>query len=168
MHQPWDKVIDRHRESIWLSYCHLHPERGETWYPEFTSHRPVAVPISACEALKIGAGTPPVLTKFGWLFLYHGVKEGELSTKDIKQLCYSAGLMILSDKDPYDVVYRSLQPILKPELPEEQVGIIADVVFPTGIDCRHDLGTPDRFDVYYGMADYRIGVARLDLPDTLW
>jgi hypothetical protein len=27
--------------------------------------------------------------------------------------------------------------------------------------------SPDRFDVYYGMADNRIGVARLDLPDFL-
>ena len=101
------------------------------------------------------------------MFLYHGVKEGERSAKDKKQLCYSAGLMILSDKDPYNIIYRSLQPILKPELPEEQIGVIADVVFPTGIDCRHDLGTPDRFDVYYGMADYRIGVSRLDVPDAL-
>jgi hypothetical protein len=25
----------------------------------------------------------------------------------------------------------------------------------------------DRFDVYYGMADNRIGVARLDLPKSL-
>jgi predicted GH43/DUF377 family glycosyl hydrolase len=40
-------------------------------------------------------------------------------------------------------------------------------VFPTGIDRRDDLNSPDRFDVYYGMADNRIGVARLDLPDFL-
>jgi len=40
-------------------------------------------------------------------------------------------------------------------------------VFPTGIDRRDDLGSPNRFDVYYGMADYRIGVARLDVPDFL-
>jgi predicted GH43/DUF377 family glycosyl hydrolase len=26
---------------------------------------------------------------------------------------------------------------------------------------------PDRFDVYYGMADKRIGVARLDLPEHI-
>ena len=38
---------------------------------------------------------------------------------------------------------------------------------PTGIDRRDDLGSPDRFDVYYGMADHRIGVARLDVPDSL-
>jgi predicted GH43/DUF377 family glycosyl hydrolase len=41
------------------------------------------------------------------------------------------------------------------------------VVFPTGIDRRDDLGKPERFDVYYGMADSRIGVARLDLPEVL-
>jgi predicted GH43/DUF377 family glycosyl hydrolase len=39
-------------------------------------------------------------------------------------------------------------------------------VFPTGIDRRDDLGLPNRYDVYYGMADSRIGVARLDLPDV--
>ena len=33
------------------------------------------------------------------------------------------------------------------------------------IDRRDDLGSLDRFDVYYGMADSRIGVARLDVPD---
>ena len=54
-----------------------------------------------------------------------------------------------------------------PELPQERRGIISNVVFPTGIDRRDDLGTPDRFDVYYGMADNRIGVARLDVPHFL-
>ena len=52
-------------------------------------------------------------------------------------------------------------------LPQERQGTVANVVFPTGIDRRDDLGTPDRFDVYYGMADNRIGVARLDLPSFL-
>jgi predicted GH43/DUF377 family glycosyl hydrolase len=56
---------------------------------------------------------------------------------------------------------------LTPVLPQERRGIVANVVFPTGIDRRDDLGSPDRFDVYYGMADDRIGVARLDLPDIL-
>ena len=40
-------------------------------------------------------------------------------------------------------------------------------MFPTGIDRRDDLGAPDRFDIYYGMADKRIGVARLDMPAKL-
>ena len=61
--------------------------------------------------------------------------------------------------------YRSAEPVLTPALPQERSGTVANVVFPTGIDRRDDLGTPDRFDVYYGMADNRIGVARLDVPD---
>jgi hypothetical protein len=40
-------------------------------------------------------------------------------------------------------------------------------VFPTDIDRRDDLGKPDRFDVCYGMADNRIGVARPDVPASL-
>jgi hypothetical protein len=57
---------------------------------------------------------------------------------------------------------------LGPGLLESTVGVsisFSSVVFPTGIDQRDDFGTPDRVDVYYGMADSRIGVARLDVPD---
>jgi predicted GH43/DUF377 family glycosyl hydrolase len=86
---------------------------------------------------------------------------------DGHHLCYSAGVMVLSEKHPRVIRYRSVEPILTPVLPQERDGIVANVVFPTGIDRRDDLGKPDRFDVYYGMADNRIGAARLDLPDHL-
>jgi predicted GH43/DUF377 family glycosyl hydrolase len=75
--------------------------------------------------------------------------------------------MVLSKEHPREILYRSAEPVLTPELPKEQHGVIDNVVFPTGIDRRDDLGTPDRIDVYYGMADKRIGVARLDVPDIL-
>jgi predicted GH43/DUF377 family glycosyl hydrolase len=86
---------------------------------------------------------------------------------DRYELCYSAGVMIFSKERQLVIRYRSAEPVLSPELPQERHGTIANVVFPTGIDRRDDLGLPDRFDVYYGMADKRIGVARLDLPDLL-
>jgi predicted GH43/DUF377 family glycosyl hydrolase len=56
---------------------------------------------------------------------------------------------------------------LTPMLPQERDGTVDNVVFPTGIDRREDLGTPNRLDIYYGMADNRIGVARLDLPEQI-
>jgi len=74
--------------------------------------------------------------------------------------------MVLS-KDIRGNLYRSVEPVLTPQLPQERSGIIDNVVFPTGIDRRDDLGLPDRIDVYYGMADSRIGVARLDVPEIL-
>ena len=75
--------------------------------------------------------------------------------------------MVLSEKHPQKILYRSPEPVLTPELPDELRGTIANVVFPTGIDRRDDLGVPDRFDIYYGMADNRIGVARLEIPKRL-
>jgi predicted GH43/DUF377 family glycosyl hydrolase len=107
------------------------------------------------------------LTRHGWLIVYHGVSEIDAPETDSHMLRYSAGIMIFSKEHPLVISYRSVEPVLTPELPNERHGIVANVVFPTGIDRRDDLGTPDRFDVYYGMADNRIGVARLDLPDHL-
>jgi predicted GH43/DUF377 family glycosyl hydrolase len=133
----------------------------------FNFHHRLASPVSAWERLKIGGGTPPVLTPHGWLIVYHGVSEIEKPDSDSHSLCYSAGVMIFSKEHPLEITYRSKEPALTPESQQERQGIVANVVFPTGIDRRDDLGTPDRFDVYYGMADKRIGVARLDLPEHI-
>ncbi|MGB8472705.1 MAG: hypothetical protein WCE61_01320 [Candidatus Acidiferrum sp.] len=165
---PASREVDLDRESIWISYCRMVIEScGPNHLGQFTSHHRLATPVSPWERLKIGGGTPPVLTRHGWLIIYHGVKEMVNPSNDLHPLCYSAGVMVLSKEHPQKIRYRSSEPVLTPELPQERDGIVANVVFPTGIDRRDDLGAPDRFDVYYGMADNRIGVARLDLPDVL-
>jgi len=91
----------------------------------------------------------------------------EEPSNDGHHLRYSAGVMVLSKEHPRVIRYRSSEPVLTPLLRQERRGTVPNVVFPTGIDRRDDLGSPDRFDVYYGMADDRIGVARLDVPDIL-
>jgi beta-1,2-mannobiose phosphorylase / 1,2-beta-oligomannan phosphorylase len=127
----------------------------------------LATPVAAWEELKIGGGTPPILTRQGWMMVYHGVSKMNKPDAGARKLCYSAGVMVLDRDHPRTILYRSPQPILTPELIEERLGIVTDVVFPTGIDRRDDLGYPDRFDIYYGMADSRIGAARLELSDLL-
>lgn len=162
------RLVDIDRESIWISYCPLPPEGVE---PQrlglFNSHRRIATPVAPWEELKIGAGTPPVFTRHGWLIVYHGVSNIAAPGKDEHKLCYSAGVMVLARHHPQNILYRSAEPVLKPDLPQERQGTVPDIVFPTGIDRRDDIGSPDRFDVYYGMADNRIGAARLDVPDRL-
>ena len=166
------RELDLDRESIWISYRPLSLKaRGPSNLGEFSHHR-LATPVYPWERLKIGCGTPPVLTRHGWLIVYHGVSEIKGSGIEDPQkyghhLCYSAGVMVLSKEHPQVIRYRSAEPVLTPTLPEECLGTVDHVVFPTGIDHRDDLGLPNRFDVYYGMADMRIGVARLDVPDTL-
>ena len=166
---PHRHKLDLDRESIWISYCPLVLNDGEPGSLSccFTSHHRLATPASPWEKLKIGGGTPPVLTRHGWLIVYHGVSELPETGAPGHKLCYSAGVMVLSEEHPETIRYRSKEPVLTPTLPEECHGTVANVVFPSGIDRRDDLGMPDRFDVYYGMADYRIGVARLDLPAFL-
>ena len=167
------RKLDIDRESIWISYCPvgLRETAGGIGRPvhfqQFASHHRLATPVSPWERLKIGAGTPPILTRHGWLIFYHGVSEIEQSKNAGHHLCYSAGMMLLSKEHPQVILYRSVQPVLAPLLPQERQGTIANVVFPTGIDRRDDLDTPDRFDVYYGMADSRIGAARLDIPHNM-
>jgi predicted GH43/DUF377 family glycosyl hydrolase len=162
------RIVDLEHESIWISSCPMPSENLEPHNPGlFNSHQRLASPVSPWEILKIGAGTPPVLTRHGWLIVYHGVSKATGPDTTGRQLCYSAGVMVLSEEHPRIIRYRSAKPVMIPESPNELRGAIANVVFPTGIDRRDDLGTPDRFDVYYGMADSRIGVARLDLPAEL-
>jgi predicted GH43/DUF377 family glycosyl hydrolase len=164
---PASREVDLDRESIWISYCPAAlKSRAPDRLGQFTSHHRLATPVSEWERLKIGAGTPPILTKHGWLIVYHGV-SGLPVAGGGHPLCYSAGVMLLSKQHPRLIRYRSVEPVLTPVLPQERDGTVANVVFPTGIDRRDDLGTPDRFDVYYGMADKRIGVARLDLPEHI-
>jgi predicted GH43/DUF377 family glycosyl hydrolase len=166
-HHPGAREVDLNRESIWISYCPAAlKSRAPDRLGQFTSHHRLATPVSPWERLKIGAGTPPILTKHGWLIVYHGVSEAEDGAVG-HHLRYSAGVMMLSKQHPRLIRYRSVEPVLTPELALERDGTVANVVFPTGIDRRDDLGTPDRLDVYYGMADSRIGVARLDLPEQL-
>lgn len=167
-YQPSPRVLDRERESIWISYCPTAMAHGKPSHLcDFSSHHRLATPVSAWERLKIGGGTPPILTRHGWLTVYHGVSERVPASGTGRDLHYSAGVLVLSEDLPQVIRYRSLEAALTPELPQERQGIVANVVFPTGIDRRDDLGLPDRCDVYYGMADSRIGVARLDVPEHL-
>jgi predicted GH43/DUF377 family glycosyl hydrolase len=162
------REVDLDRESIWISYCPMELEGvGLDHLGLFNSHFRLASPVSPWEWLKIGGGTPPVLTRFGWLIFYHGVHNIPEPGSVELNLIYSAGVMVLSKEHPHEIRYRSTKPVLTPLLPQEIGGTVSNVVFPTGIDRRDDIGMPERFDVYFGMADKRIGVARLNLPGTL-
>ena len=61
------------------------------------------------------------------------------------------------------MLYRSPTPILSPQTVNELTGAEDTTVFPTGTDDHGD----GRIDVYYGMADTRIGAATLHVPDVL-
>jgi predicted GH43/DUF377 family glycosyl hydrolase len=150
------------RPSMWLSYAPL-AEIVATGHVVFGQHHRLAAPQQGWERLKVGGGTPPCVGH-AWLVLYHGVAGRIVEELDHQQEArYSVGALLLDGRDPRQVLYRSVRSILAPQVAAERTGVVPRVVFPTGVDARLD-GT---LDVYYGMADSRIGVARLCLTNLL-
>jgi predicted GH43/DUF377 family glycosyl hydrolase len=152
------------RESIRIGYVPVGPVlKDRSNLCNVAESRQVLCPDEKWGSIKIGAGTPPVRITLGgttgWLALFHGVDAigGGGQAPSIR---YAAGIVIHDLERPDRILYRSPQPVLTPETNEERRGVVDNVVFPTGLDPRPDLGD-HVYDVYYGQGDYSIGAARL-------
>ncbi len=115
---------------------------------------------------KIGAGAPPLKTKFGWLHIYHGV--GRFKEKRI----YALGVVLTSLDDPTKIIYRSKDPILEPEEYYELEGWVPNVVFSCGVvpkfkDSTEILDENDEIIVYYGGADEVMALAEGKIGDLI-
>jgi predicted GH43/DUF377 family glycosyl hydrolase len=155
--------IEESRESIWIAYISLEKAKEDIRKLVYVyGNELLAAPVEQWECLKIGGGTPPVKIPGGWLTYYHGVSGNiSLDPAVTKNVCYSAGALVLDPERPTTILYRSREPVLSPERDPEQHGIVPNVVFPTAADVREN----GEIDVYYGMADSSIGVARTRIPD---
>lgn len=91
---------------------------------------------SSSSNVKIGGGTPPILTPGGWLILYHGVEN------KTEVGIYRTFWALLENNDPSKILHNEHVPLLEanPLLTEEishQV-YLNDVVFTTGIAEHND------------------------------
>ncbi len=147
------------RPGIWISYVPAGlVAEDPAALVRLSDHRLVAMSEHPFERLKIGAGPAPIRVEEGWLLLHHGV-DGQLTDGFglQQQVRYTAGAMLLDPRDPARVLARTAEPLLEPETEEEREGVVGNVVFPTAIEEVDGVTY-----VFYGMADARIGVARLD------
>ncbi|MGR6320657.1 hypothetical protein Q2K19_22525 [Micromonospora soli] len=152
--------ITDERPGIWISYIpadEVHADLTALARPR--DHRCVALPQFPFEALKIGAGPPPLRVPEGWLLIHHGVTGHIPQGFDpaAQRVEYGAGAMLLDPADPGGVLARTAEPILLPETEAERTGTVPNVVFPTAIEQVDGVHF-----VFYGMADTTIGVARLE------
>lgn len=111
---------------------------------------------AAWDAVKVGAGPPPILTEHGWLLIYHGVKGYG------GHLVYRVGVALLDKKKPYRMIARSANWVFQAEAPYELSGLVPNVVFPTGLLVRGD-----ELWLYYGAADTYVCLATAKLADVL-
>ena len=110
----------------------------------------------AWDAVRVGAGPPPMLTQYGWLLIYHGVKQYG------GQMVYRAGVAMLDKDRPHKLIARSPHSIFQAEASYERSGFLPTVVFPTGL-----LRRGDELWMYYGAADTCTCLARAKLEDVL-
>jgi len=149
------------RDSIWISFVPLASVQADLdALTGWSQHRFLAGPEYPFEELKIGGGPAPLRVPEGWLLIHHGVTGAIVRAFAQQQnVHYAAGAMILDADRPWLVRSRTTTPLLVAETTEEQTGIVPNVVFPTAIEVVDGV----RY-VFYGMADSKIGVARLDGP----
>ena len=150
------------RETISIGYIPLDAVRADIQrLCTVTETCRLTLPPARWGRIKVGAGTPPVRVREGWLAVIHGVDEPEYA-QDGMPLRYSAGIIVHDPAHVERLVHRSPEPLFVPKLPGELSGTVGNVVFPTGIDPQGDRA----FDIYYGMADYAIGCGLLTLNES--
>ncbi len=145
-----DRPIGNGVGSIWISYS---PDLINWGRSEFV----FGPRARYWDSHRIGASAPPILTKFGWLEIYHGVKM--TSSGPI----YRIGAVMLDKENPARVLGRSLPPLLSPREDYERVGDIGNVVFACGAIVEDD----GQVKVYYGAADTSICVATVHIDEII-
>jgi len=130
-----------------LGECYFAGASSSPWHPGAAIHlarspdllhwKPADRPFlrarrSGPSNVKIGGGTPPILTENGWLILYHGVEhKGEVGI-------YRTFWALLDKNDPLHIIHiEDTTPLLEANAPltfdiKHQL-YIEDVVFTTGI-----------------------------------
>lgn len=145
-----DRPYSSEYGAIWISYS----DDLTAWYDSAV----VMTPRSGFwDADRIGAGVPPIELDYGWLEIYHGVKNTSAGP------IYRMGAVLLDPDDPSKVIARSAVPILSPREMYERVGDVGNVVFACGAIPEDD-GT---LKLYYGASDTHICVGTATITDIV-
>ncbi len=112
----------------------------ENWYNYLPDH---TINIAQNDQDHVEIGAPPVLTDHGWLLLYSYIKDYFTDQKH-----FTIKAMVLQKNNPKKILSRTDEELLAPEKSYEKVGIVPDIVFPSGVIVRDD-----HLSVYYGGAD---------------
>lgn len=121
-------------------------------------HQPLLGSNTAWDCGRIGAGTPPIRTREGWLVIYHGNNKAE---GDNGIGSYGAGQLLLDLDQPWQIRSAGTQ-VLAAELDYECQGFVPNVIFPTGL-----IQQGESLLIYCGAADTATCVVELGLADLL-
>jgi predicted GH43/DUF377 family glycosyl hydrolase len=99
-------------DNIWQAYS----DDSINWTPVI---KPVLEPRNGYfDSGYIEMGSPPILTKQGWLIIYHGIDSRKSNR------IYRLGAVLVSREDPTKIIWRCSKPILEPTELYERIGQI--------------------------------------------
>ena len=132
---------------MWISFS----KDLEHWGDDYS----VLVSKKGWDSNRVGAGCPPILTKKGWLEIYHGVHP---------KMGYCMGAALFDKNNPYKLLARGYHdlPLLTPTTEYEKKGYMPNVVFPTGL-----IEDKDKVLLYCGGADTVTSVKEIYLDEIL-
>lgn len=137
----FDKEEDIWSESYW-----------QVWYKNFEKY---ALPLQRRPEDHVENGAPPVKTENGWLLFYSYIRDYFSRSRE-RLLGIEAFLLDL--EDPFKILGKIEVPILTAEEYYERIGLVPDVVFPSGALVRRN-----RLYIYYGASDTTCCVASTSL-----
>jgi predicted GH43/DUF377 family glycosyl hydrolase len=105
----------------------------------------------------VESGPYALITDKGILLLYNGMNLEEGGDPEIAKGAYCAGQALFDTNDPTRLTNRLEKNFLRPDQPYEMQGQVNQVCFIEGMVPYHD-----KWFLYYGTADSKIGVAVLE------
>ncbi|MES2213944.1 MAG: hypothetical protein V4465_00930 [Patescibacteria group bacterium] len=116
-----------------------------------------AIDLRRMDSEHVEVGAAPIKTKYGWLLIYSHVQNYFSDEK-----VFGVEAVLLDLHDPRRVIGRTKGPFLVPEEPYEHVGLVPNIVFPSGATVEGDA-----LSIYYGAADSTGCVAHVSLFDLI-
>lgn len=124
--------------------------RWREWHQNFEKY---SLPIQRRPEDQIEVGAPPLKTKEGWLLIYSYI-QNYFSHKRL----FGVEAVLLDLKNPLKVIAMTKAPLLTPEEYYEIIGLVPNVVFPSGVLLEKNL-----IRLYYGAADTTVCLATINL-----
>ncbi len=124
------------------------------WYKNFEKY---SLPLQRKPEDHVENGGPPLKTPKGWLVLYSYIRNYFLDQKT-----FGIEAVLLDLKDPSKIIARTKYPILTPEEYYERIGLVPNVVFPSGALIKKGW-----VHLYYGAADTTCCLVQIELSSLL-
>ena len=139
----FDNPEDLYSEDFW-----------NKWYSNLEAHK---YPLKRMPHEHVELGAAPIRTKKGWLVLYSHIYNYEQPNT-----IFGVEAVLLDLNNPRKIIGRTKGSMMIPEAYYEKIGMVRNIVFPTGSAI-----SGKNLEIYYGVSDTHTAMATVNLENLL-